>query len=78
MKDIYIKAEDLSGSITSIMPKQDFYSIEDIIDALEETIYNMECLKEEYEDYKEYVSGNMKERDHWTASEMAEYYSNER
>lgn len=78
MKDIYIKASDLGEEIISEMPKQDLYSLDEVLGAMEEIIYDYHCLKEEYGDYKEYVSGNMKERDHWTASEMAEYYSNER
>lgn len=76
MKEVYIKSSELTDAMLADLPKQDLYSIEDILDAYEEALYNLHCLEEEYEDYKEYVDGNMKTRDHWTASEMAEYYSN--
>ena len=76
MKDIYIKAKDLGEEIISEMPKQDLYSLDEVLGAMEEIIYDYHNLQEEFDDYKEYVDGNMKERDHWTNTEMAEYYAN--
>lgn len=78
MKEVFIKSSELTDAMLADLPKQDLYSIEDILNAYEESLYNLHCLEEEYEDYKEYVGTYKKDRDHWTASEMAEYYANEK
>lgn len=76
MKDIYIKASDLGEEIINEMPKQDLYSLDEVLGAMEEIIYDYHCLKEEYEDYKENVEDTMQPRTHWTAKEVSMYNAN--
>lgn len=76
MKEVYIKASELTDIMLSDLPKQDLYSIEDILDAYEEALYNLHCLEEEYEDYKENVEDTMQPRTHWSAKEVSMYNAN--
>lgn len=78
MNEVYVKATDLEDETLQYLPKQDIFTIRQLVDALNELTYEYKELEEEFEDYKEYVATYKKDRDHWTASEMAEYYANER
>jgi hypothetical protein len=61
MNEIYVKAKDLGEEIISEMPKQDLYSLDELLGAMEEIIYNYHSLQEEYDDYKENVKDNYRE-----------------
>ena len=73
MKDVYVKANDLSEDILKQLPKQDIFSLDEIIGAFEELAYNYECLEEKFDDYKENVEETMQPRTHWTAKEISMY-----
>lgn len=73
MKEVYVKANDLSEDILKQLPKQDIFSLDEIIGAFEELAYNYESLEEEFEDYKENVEETMQPRTHWSAKEVSMY-----
>lgn len=75
MKEVYVKAKDL-GSCIEYLPNQDIFSLDEIIGAFEELLYEYQQLEEKFEDYKENVEDTMQPRTHWSPKEVSMYNAN--
>ena len=68
MNEIYIKASDLEESLVERVNKEtplsngDILAISDLVDIIDELLYKIDTLEEEFEDYKQYVKDNYKQR----------------
>jgi hypothetical protein len=68
MNEIYIKASDLGEGLVERINKEtplangDILAISDIVDILDDLLYKIDKLEEEFEDYKQYIADNYKER----------------
>lgn len=61
MNEIYIKTNDLPRSITNQCFKyQDIITLEDLIDELEDKLYELDALEDEYNNFKQDVEDNYK------------------
>lgn len=56
MKEVYIKAEELNEDILNELTNKDIFSLTEIIQVFEETVYKYKILEEEFEDYKEMIN----------------------
>ena len=59
MENVYIKREELNKWIAKYF-KEDLVSIDDILRVLEDLEFELDSLKEEFEDYKQMVEDNYK------------------
>lgn len=59
MENVFIKREELSKWIAKYF-KEDLVSIDDILRVLEDLEFELDSLKEEFEDYKQMVEDNYK------------------
>ena len=59
MKNVFIKREELNKWIAKYF-KEDLVSIDDILRVLEDLEFELDSLKEEFEDYKQMVEDNYK------------------
>ena len=61
MNEIYIKASDLEESLVERVNKEtplsngDILAISDLVDIIDELLYKIDTLEEEFEDYKQEV-----------------------
>ena len=60
MKDIYIDLRTQSKTIKENFNNKDFISIDELLDKFEDLIFELETIKEEYEDFKKDVEDNYK------------------
>lgn len=65
MKDVYIKRQDIldfdtlsEKDLKKIGITKDIISIDDLLGYMQELLYEIERLDEEYEDYRNYVESN--------------------
>ena len=62
MTEVYINTKYFAGWIKSkYFRGKDFYSIDELLNIIEDLDDELESLKEEYQDYKDYVKSNYKE-----------------
>jgi hypothetical protein len=59
MENVFIKREELNKWIAKYF-KEDLVSIDDILRVLEDLEFELDSLKEEFEDYKQMVTDNYK------------------
>ena len=59
MEKVFIKREELNKWIAKYF-KEDLVSIDDILRVLEDLEFELDSLKEEFEDYKQMVEDNYK------------------
>lgn len=59
MENVFIKREELNKWIAKYF-KEDLVSIDDILRVLEDLEFELDSLKEEFEDYKQMVEDNYK------------------
>jgi hypothetical protein len=59
MENVFIKREELNKWIAKYF-KEDLVSIDDILRVLEDLEFELDSLKEEFEDYKQMVADNYK------------------
>lgn len=62
MEELYIKVEDLGGVIDKYFKGKTLISVIELIGLCEDLSCDLDRLEEEYEDYKNYVDDNYKER----------------
>lgn len=60
MKDIYIDLRTQSKTIKENFNSKDFISIDELLDKFEDLIFELESVKEEYNDFKKDVEDNYK------------------
>lgn len=60
MKDIYIDLRTQSKTIKENFKNKDFISIDELLDKFEDLIFELEGVKEEYNDFKKDVEDNYK------------------
>lgn len=60
MKDIYIDLRTQSKTIKENFNNKDFISIDELLDKFEDLIFELEGVKEEYNDFKKDVEDNYK------------------
>ena len=62
MENIYIKTKDLSQWLKEkYFNEKDFYSIDELIEKIEDLDCALEDIEERFQNYKEYVRSNFKE-----------------
>lgn len=61
MENVFIKREELNKWIAKYF-KEDLVSIDDILRVLEDLEFELDNLKEEFDDYKQMVADNYKPR----------------
>ena len=59
MENVFIKREELNKWIAKYF-KEDLVSIDDILRVLEDLEFELDSLKEEFEDYKQMIEDNYK------------------
>ena len=59
MENVFIKREELNKWIAKYF-KEDLVSLEDLLRVLEDLEFELDSLKEEFEDYKQMVADNYK------------------
>ena len=59
MENVFIKREELNKWIAKYF-KEDLVSIDDILRVLEDLEFELDSLKEEFDDYKQMVADNYK------------------
>lgn len=59
MENVFIKREELNKWIAKYF-KEDLVSIDDILRVLEDLEFELDSLKEEFDDYKQMVEDNYK------------------
>lgn len=60
MKDIYVDLRTQSKTIKENFKNKDFISIDELLDKFEDLIFELESVKEEYDDFKKDVEDNYK------------------
>lgn len=60
MKDIYINLRTQSKTIKENFKNKDFISVDELLDKFEDLIFELEAVKEEYNDFKKDVEDNYK------------------
>ena len=60
MKDIYIDLRTQSKTIKENFNNKDFISIDKLLDKFEDLIFELESVKEEYNDFEKDVEDNYK------------------
>lgn len=61
MENIYVDMREQGITLNKHFKNKDLVSVEEILSELEEVIDDLEYLKEEFDDYKEYVKDNYRE-----------------
>ena len=61
MENIYIDMRKQGFTLSNHFKNKDMVSVEDVLTELENTLEKIDCLQEEFDDYKDYVKDNYKE-----------------
>lgn len=60
MKDIYVDLRTQNKSMREAFKNKDLVSVYDLLDKIEDLVFELEAVKEEYEDFKKDVEDNYK------------------
>lgn len=60
MKDIYVDLRTQNKSMREAFKNKDLVSVYDLLDKIEDLTFELEAVKEEYEDFKKDVEDNYK------------------
>lgn len=60
MKDIYVDLRTQNKSMREAFKNKDLVSVYDLLDKIEDLTFELEAVKEEYEDFKRDVEDNYK------------------
>ena len=61
MENIYIDMREQGTTLSNYFENKDLVSVEDLLSELENALEKLDCLQEEFDDYKEYVKDNYRE-----------------
>lgn len=71
MDRMFIKKSDLNDWIAKLFNNEDI-SVDDLVDKIEDLVFELDSVKEEFEDYKQMIADNYEPR-----SKYKEYGINE-
>lgn len=60
MKDIYVDLRTQNKSMREAFKNKDLVSVDDLLDKIEDLTFELEAVKEEYDDFKRDVEDNYK------------------